>query len=107
MKTRYGTYAAPIRGGGRERPNFGADNERAQYRFRISPEEVMADREISYPLTRAMCAPMGDGAAALLVASGDFLRGCPAPVRERAVRIRACGLSGKYRHEYPRSTNGD
>ena len=78
--------------------NFGADNERAQYRFRTTPEEVMADREISWPLTRAMCAPMGDGAAALLVASGDFLRGCPAPVRERAVKIRACGLSGgKYR----------
>ena len=58
----------------------------------------MADREISYPLTRAMCAPMGDGAAALLVASEDFLRGCPAPVRERAVKVRACALSGgKYR----------
>ena len=78
--------------------NFGAENERAQYRFRTTPEKVLADREISWPLTRAMCAPMGDGAAALLVASGDFLRNCPAPVRERAVKIRACGLSGgKYR----------
>ena len=78
--------------------NFGADNERAQYRFRTTPEEVLADREITWPLTRAMCAPMGDGAAALLVASEDFLRDCPPPVRERAIRIRACGMSGgKYR----------
>ena len=42
----------------------GALNPKAQYRFRMTPEEVIADRAISFPLTRAMCAPISDGAAA-------------------------------------------
>ena len=36
-------------------------------------DEVLADRAISYPLTRSMCAPVGDGAAAALVCSKDYL----------------------------------
>ena len=95
---RYGTTQRQLCVAAANAHDFGAANERAQYRFRVTPEEVMADREISYPLTRAMCAPMGDGAAALLVASGDFLRGAAPTLRERAVRIRACAMSGgKYR----------
>jgi acetyl-CoA acetyltransferase len=64
----------------------------------MSVDDVLADREISHPLTRAMCAPLGDGAAAVLVVSEKFLQSCDAAVRERAVRIRACETSGgKYR----------
>lgn len=51
---------------------------------------------VSDPLTRAMCAPVGDGAAAALVCSQSYLDSCPAEVRERAVRVRAsevaCGV---------------
>jgi acetyl-CoA acetyltransferase len=77
---------------------MGAKNPLAQYQFEVSPEQVLADRMISWPLTRAMCAPIGDGAAAALVCSAAFLQTLPAAVRERAVRIRAAAISGgKYR----------
>ncbi len=78
--------------------NFGADNEHAQYRFRMTPEEVLQDREISFPLTRSMCAPMGDGAASLIVCSEDYLKGCSPQVRERAVKVKGQAMAGgKYR----------
>lgn len=78
--------------------NYGVDNPRAQYRFSMTPESVMADRPVSWPLTRAMCAPVGDGAAALVLCSEAALKRMPAPVRERAVKIRTCTLAGgRYR----------
>ena len=46
----------------------------------------MNDREVAYPLTRAMCAPIGDGSAAAIICSEDFLKKHPS---NRAVRIRA------------------
>ena len=50
------------------------------------------------PFTRAMCAPISDGAAASLVCSRRHLDALPAVVRERAVRVRASALaSGRYR----------
>jgi acetyl-CoA acetyltransferase len=59
---------------------------------------VLDDRLVSWPLTRAMCAPIGDGAAAALLCSARALAGLPAAVRERAVRVRASVLTGgKYR----------
>jgi len=44
-------------------------NERCQYRKPMSVEEVLASRQLGYPLTVAMCSPLSDGAAAVLVAS--------------------------------------
>jgi acetyl-CoA acetyltransferase len=76
----------------------GSMNPRAQYRFTMTPQQVLADRPVTYPLTRAMCAPVGDGAAAALVVSDAALASLPESVRERAVRVAAMGLSGgKYR----------
>jgi acetyl-CoA acetyltransferase len=78
--------------------NFAVDNERAQYRFPMTVDEVLKDRTVSWPLTRAMCAPIGDGAAAALVCSADFLATCPPHVRERAVRVAGTAMtSGIYR----------
>lgn len=95
---RYGTTQRQIAAGAAKNHNMGALNARAQYRFRMTPEEVTQDRPVSFPLTRAMCAPIGDGAAAAVVVSGRRLRSLPAEVRERAVRIAGWGLSGgKYR----------
>lgn len=95
---KYGTTQAQIAAGAAKNHNYGALNEKAQYRFRTSVEEVLADRPVSYPLTRAMCSPIGDGAAAALVCSEDFLTNLPHRVRDRAVRIAATALSGgKYR----------
>lgn len=91
---RYGTTQAQIAAAAAKSHSNGVLNPNAQYRFRMSTQEVLADRPVSGPLTRAMCAPVGDGAAAALVCSERFLKTLPSATRERAVRIRASGLSG-------------
>ena len=48
-------------------------NPLAQYQKDFSVDEVMADRLISWPLTRSMCAPLSDGAGALVLCTGDTL----------------------------------
>lgn len=73
---------------------MGALNNRAQYRFRMTPDEVLADRVVSAPLTRAMCAPVGDGAAAAILCDDETFRALDARVRARAVRVRACVMAG-------------
>lgn len=76
----------------------GAKNPKSQYKFNLTPEDVLADKPVTYPFTRAMCAPVGDGGAAVLLCSGERLREFPAPVRERAVKVKASVLTGgKYR----------
>jgi acetyl-CoA acetyltransferase len=78
--------------------NYGVLNDRAHYRFATSVDAVLADRPVTWPLTRAMCAPVSDGAAAAIVVSERYLQNCPARIRERAVRIASMGVSGgKYR----------
>ena len=69
--------------------NNSVHNHNAQFTFPMTVEEVLADREISYPLTRSMCAPVGDGAAAAVLCSERFLKE-RAP--GRAIRIRASVL---------------
>lgn len=68
----------------------GALNPNAQYQDPLTPEEVLASREISDPLTLLMCSPIGDGAAALVVASREGLARLDAdPVRVRAAVLRS------------------
>ncbi len=69
--------------------NNSVHNPNAQYTFPMTVEEVLADREVSFPLTRAMCAPVGDGAAAVVLCSERFLKKL-APAR--STRIRASVL---------------
>jgi acetyl-CoA acyltransferase len=69
--------------------NNSALNPLAQYTFPLTVEQVLEDRVVSYPLTRAMCAPVGDGAAAAIVCSEGFLKAHPS---SRAVLIRASVL---------------
>lgn len=95
---RYGTTVEQIAAGCAKNHNNGALNPNAQYRFTMTPEDVLADRPVSRPLTRAMCAPIGDGAAAALVCSEAFLRRQAKEVQDRAVLIRGFALTGgKYR----------
>lgn len=61
-------------------------NPLAQYTFPLTVEQVLEDYEVAYPLTRAMCAPIGDGSAAAVLCSERFLKSHPT---SRAVRIRA------------------
>ena len=78
--------------------HHGSLNPKAQYRFEVSVDEVLADRDISWPLTRAMCSPLGDGAAAALLCSAEALAHFPPAARARAVKVRTSQLSGgKYR----------
>ena len=49
-------------------------NPLAQYRQRMTVEEVLADKPVAYPLTRAMCSPVGDGAAAAIVCSENYMK---------------------------------
>jgi len=73
----------------------GSLNPLAQYQTDMSIEEVLADRPVSYPLTRAMCAPVGDGAAAAILCSADYLKRMK---NARPVRILASVLgSGRDR----------
>ena len=95
---RYGTTREQIAAGASKNHWHGSMNPNAQYRFEVSVEEALADREVSWPLTRSMCAPIGDGAAAALLCSEDYLAAQPASVRARAVKVRASQLTGgKYR----------
>ena len=76
----------------------GSLNEKAQYQFKVSVEDVLNDREISYPLTRSMCAPIGDGAAAALICSKKGLKLFTKEVQDRAIKIKSSVLTGgKYR----------
>ena len=71
-------------------------NPNAQYMFVVTPEEVLADRLVATPLTRAMCAPIGDGAAAAIVMSEEAV--LKYGLSSRAVRVRASILgSGRTR----------
>lgn len=49
----------------------GALNEHAQYQREVTLEEVLQSGDVVYPLTRMMCAPIGDGAAAVLLCSKE------------------------------------
>jgi acetyl-CoA acetyltransferase len=73
---------------------YGARNPKAFYRFELPVDRVLGDRPVTDPLTRAMCAAPGDGAAAVVLCSDIGLRDLPAAVRNRAVRIRASALAG-------------
>jgi acetyl-CoA acetyltransferase len=65
-------------------------NPLAQYRHPMTVDEVLADKLIAWPITRSMCAPMTDGACALVITSGAAMRRLSP---RRAVRIRGIGVS--------------
>lgn len=49
-------------------------NPLAQYQQDYSIEEVLASPDVAYPLTRLMCSPIGDGAAAAIICSPEFAK---------------------------------
>lgn len=48
-------------------------NPMAQFQKAMSMEEILAGKVISWPLTIPMCSPISDGAAAVVVCSGEAL----------------------------------
>ena len=80
---KYGTTREQIAAVTAKNSRHGALNPRAQFQTAMTIEEVLAAREIVWPLTLPMCSPIGDGAAALVIVS------------ER--KARAMGLSRRVR----------
>jgi acetyl-CoA acetyltransferase len=71
-------------------------NPNAQYQFNVSPEQVLSDRMVTWPLTRSMCAPVGDGSASAILCDEKTVKRLG--LMNQAVRIRASVVgSGMYR----------
>jgi len=68
--------------------DHGALNPRAQYRNRVSVEEVLNSRMIADPITLLMTCPMGDGAAAAIIGTREAAE----RMGKRPVRIAASVL---------------
>jgi acetyl-CoA acetyltransferase len=54
--------------------NHSVHNPNAQFRKPMSVEEIMSARPVVYPLTVPMCSPIGDGGAAAILCSEEFLK---------------------------------
>jgi acetyl-CoA acetyltransferase len=67
----------------------GSLNPRAQFRDPTDLETVLGSRMISDPLRLLMCAPIGDGAAAVVVTSSEFARRSQRP----CVLVNGIGLT--------------
>ncbi len=65
----------------------GSLNPKAHWQEPVEFEKVMNDRLISFPITRPMCAPIGDGAAAVIIVSERYLTKLMGskPVKIRAI----------------------
>ena len=75
----------------------GSLNPLAQYQFEVPVEKVLNDYMVSWPLTRSMCASIGDGSAAALICSKRFYMKLPANAKKRAVKILASNIATGYR----------
>ncbi|NIB41605.1 thiolase family protein [Pseudomaricurvus alkylphenolicus] len=84
----YGTTQAQFAAVTAKNALHGSLNPKAQFRQKLSVEEVLAAREIVYPLTLPMCSPIGDGAAALVIVSERLAKRLHTP----RVRVRASAL---------------
>jgi len=66
---KYGTTVQQLARVSAKNSFHGSMNPRAQFREVLSIEDVLAAPMIAEPLTRPMCSPIGDGAAAVVVVS--------------------------------------
>jgi acetyl-CoA acetyltransferase len=93
---KYGTTAAQFAGVSAKNSFHGSMNPRAQFREALTVEEVLAAPMIAEPLTRPMCSPIGDGAAAAIVVSEKKARELGI---ERPVRVAASVLRSGWDHD--------
>jgi len=96
---KYGTTQQQIAFASSTNHLHGSMNPLAQYQFEVPVEKVLADYVVSWPLTRAMCAPLGDGAAAAILCSDKYLKKLPNAIKNRAVKVLACVPASGYEHE--------
>jgi acetyl-CoA acetyltransferase len=79
----YGTTVEQLAGVSAKNSFHGSLNPRAQFREALSVDDVLGALMIVEPLTRPMCSPIGDGAAAAVLVSERKARqlGLESPVR--------------------------
>jgi len=87
---RYGTTREQFAMVSAKNSVHGSLNPKAQYREVITVADVLAAREVSWPLTLPMCSPIGDGAAAAVIVSERKARELGLG---RAVRVEASQLT--------------
>ena len=85
MKT-FGSTERQMAAAAAKNHHHSVHNPLSQYRKDITTDEVLAARMISWPLTLPMCAPISDGAAAVVLASEAGLKRV---ARNRAVEVLA------------------
>jgi acetyl-CoA acetyltransferase len=85
---RYGATAEQVAAVAVKNNRNGANNPYAQRQKPVTLEEVLAGPRISGSLTRLQCCPIGEGAAAAIVASDDAIERLRID-RSRAVRVTA------------------
>ena len=78
---RFGTTVRQLAAAAAKNHANSAHNPNAQYTQAMTIEQVLDDRPVTWPLTRAMCAPLSDGAAAAIL--------CAEPALARLARGRA------------------
>jgi acetyl-CoA acetyltransferase len=85
---RYGATAEQVAAVAVKNNRNGANNPYAQRQKAVSLDEVLSGPPISGSLTRLQCCPVGEGAAAVIVASDDAIENLRID-RSRAVRVSA------------------
>lgn len=88
---RYGTTVEQFAAVSAKNSRHGHLNPRAQFRDELTIEDVLSAPMVAEPLTRPMCSPIGDGAAAVVLVSERKARelGIHQPVRVRASVLRS------------------
>jgi acetyl-CoA acetyltransferase len=95
----YGTTQKQIAMIAAKNHNNSTLNPLAQYTFPQTVEQVMEDYVVAFPLTRAMCAPIGDGSAAAILCSEEYLDNHP-ELKDRAILVKASILrSGSWKRD--------
>ena len=86
---KYGTTQRQLAAIASKNHYHGFLNPNAQFQKEMGIEDILAARIVIWPLTVPMCAPIGDGSAAAVLCSGDFLKKLRSP---RPVMVRASVL---------------
>jgi acetyl-CoA acetyltransferase len=87
----YGTTARQLAAISSKNHGHSVHNPWSQYRQPWTIDDVLAADPVAYPLTRPMCAPISDGAAAAILCTRRGLQRLGVP-RERAIRVAASVL---------------
>ena len=102
--SKYGTTVEQFAGVSAKNSFHGSMNPRAQFREALSVEDVLASPMIAEPLTRPMCSPIGDGAAAVVLVSEAKARELGI---QRPVKITSSVLRSGWDHAYEEEGAGD